>query len=165
MEMMGVRIPAPTPFCTNTSMGTEAPSSSGLKAMASMPMMESIMAMKLHRNMYRAARSTCLTSVRGSVCWYISPMEGSWNAKYRMALFNAAPNSPLSLELTGSSPAAIRPMDSVMVPNWTMMLGTSTTTRPMMMSTDSVEAHFRTMLVPYREMMKMNAPTTRVHSQ
>ena len=46
-----------------------------------------------------------------------------------------------------------------------MMFGTRTSTRPIRMSTLSVDAHLRTIEVPERAMMKMNAPTISVHSQ
>ena len=46
-----------------------------------------------------------------------------------------------------------------------MMFGTRTSTRPIRMSTLSVDAHLRTIKVPYSAMTKINAPTMSVHSQ
>lgn len=46
-----------------------------------------------------------------------------------------------------------------------MMFGTRTSTRPIRMSTLSVDAHLRTIEVPYSAMTKINVPTMSVHSQ
>ena len=52
-----------------------------------------------------------------------------------------------------------------MLSHWAMILGTSTSTRPMIISTLSVEAHLRTTPVPYRATRKIKAATITVHSQ
>ena len=59
----------------------------------------------------------------------------------------------------------MRPIEAVMSPHCAMIFGTRTMTRPMMIRTLSVEAHFRTMLVPKRATRKMKAAMMTVHSQ
>ena len=164
-EIMGVSTPAPTPFCTSTSMGTEAVASSATYATASSPTMDSSMAKKFHTNIQMAARLICFTSVTGSTWWYITFTAEIWNRAYRMADQRAGPKAPLSWESTVISPLLMVETEAVMLSHWAMMLGTSTSTSPMIISTLRVEAHRRTTLVPNRATKKINAATTRVQSQ
>ena len=80
-EMIGVRIPAPTPFWTSTSIGTDADASSLTYAMARSPRMESSIAQKLHTNIQIAALLICFSSVTSSMCWYITETDASWKKK------------------------------------------------------------------------------------
>ena len=80
-EMTGVRIPAPTPFWTSTSIGTDVDASSPTYAMARSPRMESSIAQKLHTNIQIAALLICFLSVTSSMCWYITDTEASWKKK------------------------------------------------------------------------------------
>ena len=91
--------------------------------------------------------------------------DASWKKKYSTAIQSAEPNDPFALEMVGISPPARRPMASAIAGHWAMMFGTRTSTRPIRMSTLSVDAHLRTTGVPYSAMTKMHAPTISVHSQ
>ena len=68
IEITGVRIPAPTPFWTNTSMGMDAAASSATWATAKRPMIESSIAAKLQTKIQIAALLICFTSVTSSIC-------------------------------------------------------------------------------------------------
>ena len=127
--------------------------------------MESSIARKLQMNIQMAALLICFTSVTSSICWYITDTDASWKKKYRTADHSAGPNAPVSDEITGISPEVMRPMEAVISPHCAMIFGTSTSTRPMMISTLRVEAHFLTTLVPYRAMKKINAAMISVHTQ
>ena len=67
--MIGVKIPAPTPFCTSTSIGTEAVASSATYATARSPTMDNSIAKKLQINIQIAALLICDSSVTCSICW------------------------------------------------------------------------------------------------
>ena len=56
-------------------------------------------------------------------------------------------------------------MEAVISPHCAMIFGTSTSTRPIMISTLKVEAHFLTTLVPKSAITKINAAMISVQSQ
>ena len=128
-------------------------------------MIDSIMANEFTTNIHTADLLICFVLVTGSICWYITDTEASWNRKYSTALHNAGRKEPSWLEQTTISPAAILPILSWMSPNCAIILGTRTTTSPTMIRTDRVEAVLRTTFVPNIATRKINAATTRVQSQ
>ena len=69
------------------------------------------------------------------------------------------------MESTVISPLLIRLAEATMLSHWAMMLGISTRSRPMIISTLKVEAHFLTTPVPNRATKKMKAATSTVESQ
>ena len=110
-------------------------------AMARSPKMESSIAQKLYTNIQIAALLICFSSVTSSICWYITETDAA--GRRNSGLLNKEPVQRLrSEESTVISPEDIVWMEAAIFSHCAMIFGTSTSTRPMMISTLSVEAHF-----------------------